>query len=286
MIRDLSGANFKYDSVLMVETLFDSDFNCRGEFTYESVAELAETIETVGGLLYPVIVWPRPGLPPGKKNMLVAGHRRFRAYELLKQTHIPAIIRADLDLRTAEIINLTENLARKDLNIMQEALAIKKRYPEGGPLRAIAKELGKSATWVEDRLQVAKMPVEVQLLLAAGRVAGHYIQKIHAVFLSHGPEAAIEAANTIARAKQASNGELDNKLPDHLRKRPFKKPKQADVLKMMATLLDQSIVGLLPKYAAWREGWIDTEVFLKDVKKRIPKWSRRIIEETEFPDTP
>jgi ParB/RepB/Spo0J family partition protein len=280
--RDISGIDYKLESVLLSEILFDSDFNCRGEFTYESVANLAETIADAG-LLYPIILWPREGLPDGKKFQLVAGHRRYRAFELLKQTRIPAIIRPDLDQRRAEIINLTENLERKDLNVLQEARALKKRYPDGGSLRAISKELKQSERWIQDRFHLLKFPLDVQEMLGAGRIPIGYIAKLYKAFNEKGAAGCIEAAKAIEAAR-TEKGVVNRNLPENLRHTKYPKPTQQEVIELMTMMFDSTIVGLTPKYAAYREGWISKEEIIKEIKKRVPKWAVRAVEQTDLPD--
>jgi ParB/RepB/Spo0J family partition protein len=274
--------NGTFENVLMTRVLFDSDFNCRGEFTYESVAQLAETIADAG-LLYPIIVWPREGLPDGKDLQLVAGHRRFRSFELLKQTHIPAIIRPDLDQRKAEIINLTENLERKDLNILQEALALKKRYSLDTPCRQVSKELKQSERWVLDRFHLLKFPLDVQEMLAAGRIPGAYIPKLYKALNEKGPAAVIEDAKAIEAAR-GEQGVRSRKLPEHLRNTKYPKPTQLEILEVLTVMLDATVVGLTPKFGAYTQGWISKEEIVKEIKKRVPKWAVRAVEQNEFPE--
>ena len=56
---------------------YDADFNCRGEFTLQSVKELADSIAEAGRLICPVAV--QPWAKGGFDYRLIVGHRRFRA---------------------------------------------------------------------------------------------------------------------------------------------------------------------------------------------------------------
>ena len=70
---------------------YDADFNCRGEFTLQSVKELADSIAEAGRLICPVAVQPW-AKEPGFDYRLIVGHRRFRAVaEFLKWTEIPGL---------------------------------------------------------------------------------------------------------------------------------------------------------------------------------------------------
>lgn len=68
------------------------------------------------GLLNPIIVH--------KDLTLVAGERRLDAFRQLGRTHIPARLFEDLTPRAAHLVELQENLARKQLTWQEEAKAI------------------------------------------------------------------------------------------------------------------------------------------------------------------
>jgi ParB family chromosome partitioning protein len=127
---------------------YDAAFNCRGEFTLQSVKELAESIAQAGRMICPLAVQPW-ATEPGFQYRLIVGHRRFRAVtELLKWTEVPAYICEGLSDHDARILNLVENLQRKSLNILEEAHAIQKLYPKGSTVREAAAELKRPRMWV------------------------------------------------------------------------------------------------------------------------------------------
>ena len=103
---------------------------------------MAENIRLRGGgvelkgLDFPVVVQPIADMvgekPAGFDYRLVAGHRRFKAVEtFLKWPCIPSMIRPGLSDHEARMLNFVENLERKDLNILEEARALGRLYPEG-----------------------------------------------------------------------------------------------------------------------------------------------------------
>ena len=80
--------------------------------------------------------------PAGFDYRWLAGHRRFKAVEtFLKWPCIPSMIRPGLSDHEARMLNFIENLERKDLNVLQEARALGRLYPEGISLRVAAKEI-------------------------------------------------------------------------------------------------------------------------------------------------
>ncbi|NJL71419.1 MAG: ParB N-terminal domain-containing protein [Candidatus Competibacteraceae bacterium] len=90
----------------------DDRFNCRGEITVTSVAELARDIQT-RGLDYPVTVQPasdvKGGLPAGFEYRIIAGHRRFIATRVIGWQQVPCMIKSGMDEVEARITNLGEN---------------------------------------------------------------------------------------------------------------------------------------------------------------------------------
>ncbi|MBK8751709.1 MAG: ParB/RepB/Spo0J family partition protein [Candidatus Competibacteraceae bacterium] len=87
----------------------------RKTFREESLAELTASIER-HGLIQPITVKRQED----GMYLLVAGERRFRAFERLGRETIPAII----TMGDAEEIALIENIQREDLNPLEEAEAM------------------------------------------------------------------------------------------------------------------------------------------------------------------
>ena len=91
----------------------------RKTFDETSLASLATSIKEKG-LIQPIILKPQ-----GQEYLILAGHRRYYAYQRLGLKSIPAIIRE----QTASAKDLTElalieNLQREDLNTMEIAESI------------------------------------------------------------------------------------------------------------------------------------------------------------------
>jgi len=127
----------------------DEDFNCRGHITMESVKELAESL-SAQGLIQPIVVTQEAPY----QWKCVAGHRRLAAATLLGWEAIEAIEHASLSPEEAHKINLQENMARKDLTPSQEMRAILAIYGNVPDRALVAKELGRSKKWVNDRMKL------------------------------------------------------------------------------------------------------------------------------------
>lgn len=86
----------------------------RQRFDEEAILSLARSIEKAG-LMQPIVVRQASG-----GYELVAGERRWRAFQSLGRTEIPAIVR-EVDDRTAAEWAMIENLQREDLDPIERA---------------------------------------------------------------------------------------------------------------------------------------------------------------------
>lgn len=122
-----------------------------------TIKELAQSIEQVG-LLQPILVRP---IETGFE--LVAGERRWRAFQFLENDTIPAIVKQLTPEQSFESA-LIENIERDDLSIIEEAMAyqhlIDKKIVKNKV--DIASRIGVSKSRVTQRMNVLKLPKEVQ----------------------------------------------------------------------------------------------------------------------------
>ena len=73
-----------------------------------SLEELKTSIQRIG-LIHPVILIPKNG-----RFELIAGQRRFLAFQALGEKTIPSIIVNNLDPLSKKILSFTENIQRRD----------------------------------------------------------------------------------------------------------------------------------------------------------------------------
>lgn len=251
--------NFDAYEIPLVDIYYDESFNCRGSFTLQSVVELSDSIKEIG-LQFPVVVQPWKD-----KFRLIAGHRRYKACMVfLKWTQIPAVIRADLDEHQARLLNLTENLERKDLNMLEEALAIQALYPEGVSLRVAANELKRPTRWIHTRLRLVQLPEEIQQLAAAGRLVATDIEALWDIT----EEERVESAQKIVSVKRVPGKKLSHKLKRRFRPRKTKE----QIGKMTGVLLNAGIGGLPPRLLAWSAGYLSDRAIRRDIKTHAPEY--------------
>jgi ParB family chromosome partitioning protein len=99
---------------ISVHLIEPSPYQARREITPEQLSELAESIRSEG-LLQPIVVRKM-----GEKFQLIAGERRWRAFQLLKIKSIPARI-VEASNASSAALGLIENLQREGLNPIEEA---------------------------------------------------------------------------------------------------------------------------------------------------------------------
>ena len=158
------------DNVITI-SLLDIDPNYeqpRKNFDEAALAELADSIK-VHGVIQPIVV-----TPVGKRFMIIAGERRFRASKIAGKTDIPAIVRHYTPQQIKEI-SLIENLQREDLSPIEAARAIKTLMTEFNMTQEVAADrIGKSRSAVANTLRLLTLSDDVIALIEQGRLsAGH-----------------------------------------------------------------------------------------------------------------
>jgi ParB family chromosome partitioning protein len=154
---------------LPVELISPNPRQPRQSFDDEALLGLAESLRE-RGLLQPVLVRPRPG----GTYELIAGERRWRAAQLAGLDTVPAVVREHADRDSLELA-LIENMAREDLNPVEEARACALLVEELGLSREdIGRRVGRSRVAVSNLMRLLDLPDEVLELIAEGRLSeGH-----------------------------------------------------------------------------------------------------------------
>lgn len=159
------------DDAVVAIPLTDIDPNFeqpRKNFDEDALNELAESIK-LHGVIQPIVV-----VPVGRRFMIIAGERRFRASKIAGKTSIPAVIRHYTAQQIKEI-SLIENLQREDLSPIEAARAIKVLMNEFNMTQEMAADrIGKSRSAVANTLRLLTLSDDVIALIENGRLsAGH-----------------------------------------------------------------------------------------------------------------
>jgi ParB family chromosome partitioning protein len=195
-----------------VELIVPNPHQPRRNFDEEALVALADSLRE-RGVLQPVLVRP----VAGGTYELVAGERRWRAAQLAGFDAVPALVQDHDDAASIEVA-LIENMAREDLNPVEEARACAMLVEELGLTReAIGKKVGRSRVAVSNLLRLLDLPDEALAMLEAGTLSeGHgralLMAPDHADrrrLARASAEAGWTVRETEARAREAATGERE-----------------------------------------------------------------------------
>ena len=142
-----------------------NSYQPRREFSDESIRELATTLDKEG-LLQPIVVREQ-----GEQYEIIAGERRFRAAKQLGWETIPAIVNNMEEAQVASLA-LIENLQRENLNPIDEAQAYNNLMKLNNLTQtALAQNIGKSQSYVANKMRLLKLSPKVQSYLASGQIS-------------------------------------------------------------------------------------------------------------------
>lgn len=134
--------------------------NCREKA--DEIPELAMSIEQQGLHTPPTVLQIEDnGIT---HYYLVAGWRRYAAVQFIRTKNPTAYDKIPvrpvrMTLADAQIVNLTENLQRKDLSPMEVANAVERLVLMGFKQKDISEKLGKSQSWVSNALAFKRTAV-------------------------------------------------------------------------------------------------------------------------------
>ena len=144
-------------------------FQPRMSFDNEALAELAESIRTLG-LIQPITVRRKSA----DRYQIISGERRFRACSLAGMDMIPAYIRETNDQGMLEMA-IVENIQRENLDPIEVAMSYQRLIEECNLTQEqMALRVGKKRVSVTNTLRLLKLPAKVQHDLKVGLLSvGH-----------------------------------------------------------------------------------------------------------------
>ncbi len=141
---------------LPIDSIRQGKYQPRQEMDDKSLEELTRSIKEEG-FIQPIVVRKvKEGFE------IVAGARRFQSAKLLGIKEIPTLIK-NLSNKDTFLLAIVENLQRKNLNPLEEALAFKRLINEfKSTLEDVGKFIGKDKSSIANTLRLLKLPEEIQ----------------------------------------------------------------------------------------------------------------------------
>lgn len=187
----------------------------RKSFDDDAIEELSESIKQ-HGIITPLVVQDR-----GSYYEIIAGERRWRAAMKAGLKEVPVIIKNYTELEIAEI-SLIENIQRKDLNAIEEALAYKRLIEEFHLKQdEVAERVSKNRTTITNSMRLLKLCGDVQQMLIDEQISEGHARALIAV---EDPEKQFELAQRIFDEKLSvrETEKLVKKLGETAKPKPVK----------------------------------------------------------------
>jgi ParB family transcriptional regulator, chromosome partitioning protein len=151
-----------------VESITPNPLQPRQDFSDSELSELANSIKEKGVIQPVLLTKVKDGF------QLIAGERRWRAAQKAGVQKIPAWVR---DVSPAESLELAliENIQRKDLNPIEEAMAYQEMIQKSSLTQeSLSKRIGKDRSTIANLLRLLKLPDFIQKDIVDGELtSGH-----------------------------------------------------------------------------------------------------------------
>ena len=176
------------DTMMKISDIEPNRNQPRKSFDKEALEELADSIKQFG-IIQPIVVQKKDDY-----YEIIAGERRWRAAKLAKIKEVPVIIKEYSKQEVMEIA-LIENIQRRDLNPIEEALAYKSLIDEYHLKQdELAKRVSKSRAAIANSMRLLRLVDEVQEMLVNEEISmGH----ARALLALDQEDLQLEAAKTI-----------------------------------------------------------------------------------------
>ena len=151
-----------------IESIEPNPYQPRLEFEDADLEELVLSVKEKG-IITPILV-----SKAGKGYRLIAGERRWRAAQKAGLKRVPVVVRETTPVESLELA-LIENIHRKDLNPIEEALAYKRWLEDTNTTQeTLAKRVGKERSTITNMLRLLNLPQVIRKDLVDERLTiGH-----------------------------------------------------------------------------------------------------------------
>jgi len=151
-----------------IEMIEPNPYQPRQTFEGQELEELARSVKEQG-ILTPLLVSKAE-----RGYRLIAGERRWRAAQKAGLARVPVVVRETTPAQSLELA-LIENIHRKDLNPIEEAMAYSRLLESTGVTQeSLAARLGRDRATIANTVRLLKLPASIQKDLMENRLSmGH-----------------------------------------------------------------------------------------------------------------
>lgn len=213
----ISNSERAYVEDFSIDLIDPNPYQPRMHIDPNDLVEIADSIRE-HGVIQPIII------TQNKENngryYIIAGERRYRASQLAGLKQVPVVIKDTSPQQMLEMA-LIENIQRKDLNALEEAVSFKQLQDQFGLTQIeIAKRVGLSRVAVTNKIRLLSLPEQIKEF-----VLGNQLSEGHArALLGITDQASLIAAANIIMRKKLSVRETE----DLVRKINFGKMRRDD----------------------------------------------------------
>ncbi len=155
-----------------IDLIIPNRFQPRLNFDEKALKELASSIKE-HGIIQPIVVRRL-----GDKYEIIAGERRYKAATLAGLSEVPVII-SNLDDKQSSLVAVAENVQRKNLSSIEEAMAYKKiLQKEKITQDELAQRLGISQSAVANKLRLLNLSIKVQNALLSEKISERHARSL------------------------------------------------------------------------------------------------------------
>ena len=177
----------------------------RKNFNEEDLKDLAASIEKYG-IIQPLLLKKKED-----KYEIIAGERRFRAAKLASLEKVPAIVKDITDHESSRIA-IIENIQRKDLNPVEEAMSYRHLLDSQDlTQKELAEEVGKSRQYIGNTIRLLNLDPRVLKLLEEEKISVSHGKKL--LSIKDGDKQYKEAMRIIKDSLPVNNNKKSVKKP-------------------------------------------------------------------------
>lgn len=177
----------------------------RKNFNEEDLKDLAASIEKYG-IIQPLLLKKKED-----KYEIIAGERRFRAAKLACLEKVPAIVKDITDHESSRIA-IIENIQRKDLNPVEEAMSYRHLLDSQDlTQKELAEEIGKSRQYIGNTIRLLNLDPRVLKLLEEEEISVSHGKKL--LSIKDGEKQYKEAMRIIKDSLPVNNNKKSVKKP-------------------------------------------------------------------------